>query len=107
MLGAGHFLPGFVLGTLGGSLLVITLFALVSRSEAVCRWMYPLRIMARNAIMLLPMHMYVICQLRVWCPGCPAVLILVIECVVVALLIPVFNKYLYFLIGKKTSKFGF
>lgn len=107
MLGAGHFLPGFVLGTFGGSLLVITLFALVSRSEAVCRWMYPLRIMARNAIMLLPMHMFVISQLRCWCPGCPAVLILVIECVVVALLIPVFNKYLYFLIGKKKSEFGF
>ncbi len=107
MLGAGHFLPGLVLGTFGGSLLVITFFALVSRNEAVCRWMYPLRVMAKNAIMLLPMHMFVICQLRIWCPGCPAVLILVIECVVVTLLIPVFNKYLYFLIGKKKSEFSF
>lgn len=107
MLGVGHSLLGFVLGTFGGSLLVIILFALVSRNEAVCRWMYPLRIMARNAIMLLPMHQFVIYQLRALCPECPAVLILVIECVVVALLIPVFNKYLYILIGKKESRFCF
>lgn len=103
----GHFLPGFVLGAFGGIFFTIAVISFASSISLMNKLMYPLRIMATNAIMILALHFFILMELIVWFPNNSRIMYLCMEFLGCALLIPLFNKYLYFLIGKKKSSFSY
>lgn len=97
-LGNGNFVE-YVCASLGGTLLAVLSSVFVNKKNTI------LSFVAQNAIAVLAIHMWVLYCLNYFFSAMNVWIKLIVVLVLTFLSIPVFNKYLYFLIGKPQKSF--